>query len=220
VAAGHDVDEVTPDGSPVPVYLAIPVEPAFTPLLDDLAPGAAVLDLGCGVGRLANELVRRGHEVVGVDESAAMLAHLDDRVTAVQDRIEGLDLGRVFDAVVVASHFANVPDVAERKALLDTAARHLAPDGVVYVEHWNPDVIGHLHDGDGVQGEVTVQFRLLAERGREFDATVTYVLGERSWAQTFTARLLDEDELDQSLANSGLVRRRRLHPKWLAAGHA
>jgi SAM-dependent methyltransferase len=39
-----------------------------------LAPGAAVLDVGCGTGRHALELARRGYAVTGVDLSAAMLA--------------------------------------------------------------------------------------------------------------------------------------------------
>ncbi|MFA9430113.1 class I SAM-dependent methyltransferase [Egicoccus sp. AB-alg2] len=213
-------DDVTPDGSPVAVYLAIPPEPGFTPLLEDLVSDASVLDLGCGVGRLANELARRGHEVVGVDESPDMLAHLDAGVAGVRARIEDLALGRTFDAVVLASHLVNVAEADQRRALLDAVARHLAPDGVAYVEHWNPQAIGHLRDGDGAAGEVTLRFRLLGERGREFDAAVTYVLGDRSWTQEFTARLLDEAELDDALRASGLRRRRRLHPKWLVAGRA
>lgn len=39
-----------------------------------LAPGARVLDVGCGPGRHANELGRRGYEVVGVDISADFVA--------------------------------------------------------------------------------------------------------------------------------------------------
>jgi SAM-dependent methyltransferase len=39
-----------------------------------LAPGAAVLDIGCGTGRHSVELARRGYRVTGVDISPGMLA--------------------------------------------------------------------------------------------------------------------------------------------------
>ena len=46
--------------------------------------GGAVLDLGCGTGRHAIELARRGYEVVGFDLSLAMLAQSEQ--TRAQDR--------------------------------------------------------------------------------------------------------------------------------------
>ena len=43
-------------------------------LVADLAPGARVLDLGCGTGRpIAEQLVARGLAVTGVDQSSRML---------------------------------------------------------------------------------------------------------------------------------------------------
>lgn len=84
--------DVAPDGSPVAVYLWLPAEPEFTPVLDAIAAPATVLDLGCGVGRLANTLAARGSWVTGVDESAAMLAHLHHDVERVEGRLERLHL--------------------------------------------------------------------------------------------------------------------------------
>ena len=40
-----------------------------------LAPGSRVLDYGCGVGRVARQLARRGCRVVAVDVAERMLAH-------------------------------------------------------------------------------------------------------------------------------------------------
>ncbi len=45
-------------------------------LLENLAPGATVLDLGCGTGTpVAAAILAEGHRVLGVDQAAAMLAH-------------------------------------------------------------------------------------------------------------------------------------------------
>src|SRR5262245_20294859 len=52
-----------------------------------LAPGSKIVDLGCGHGRHANELARRGHEVLGVDLVPGFL----QRARAEADR-EGLTI--------------------------------------------------------------------------------------------------------------------------------
>ena len=77
-------------------------------LVDSYGPGA-VLDAGCGTGRVAIELHRRGHLVVGVDADAAMLEvprRTAPALTWVQADLEdpALDLGRRFDVVVLAGN--------------------------------------------------------------------------------------------------------------------
>jgi SAM-dependent methyltransferase len=49
-------------------------EVAFLMEVLDLRPGMRVLDVGCGPGRHAHALARRGVDIVGVDISAAFLA--------------------------------------------------------------------------------------------------------------------------------------------------
>jgi SAM-dependent methyltransferase len=208
--------DVAPDGSPVAVYRALPVEPEFTPVLDLLRPPMSVLDLGCGVGRLANELVVRGFDVTGVDESAEMLRHVAAGVRTVEAGLVGLDLGRTFDAVILASHLVNVADPATRTAFLQATADHVAPAGVVLIEHWEvppPEPA----DSDGAVGDVAVEFRVLGRRGDDLLGRVTYTLGESAWVQEFRATLLGESDLDDELARVGLRRSQRLSPKWVAA---
>ena len=69
----------------------------------------SVLDAGCGTGRVAIELARRGVAVVGVDVDASMLATARTNAPAIdwhEHDLATLDLGRTFDAVVMAG---NVP---------------------------------------------------------------------------------------------------------------
>src|SRR5258706_14792650 len=52
-------------------------------LLDSLAEGRTILDLGCGTGHpIATYIASRGHHVAGVDGSEAMLAIARKRLPA------------------------------------------------------------------------------------------------------------------------------------------
>jgi protein-L-isoaspartate O-methyltransferase len=62
-------------------------EAAATSVLELLSPHASVVELGCGSGVTAARLTDAGHEVVGIDQSEALIAlarrrapHADFRV--------------------------------------------------------------------------------------------------------------------------------------------
>lgn len=99
----------------------------------DLDPGS-VLDAGCGTGRVARELARRGIEVVGVDVDRSMIEtarRLSPELTWVLADLTELRLDRPFDVVVLAG---NVPLFAaedSRRELVAGCARHLAPAGAL-----------------------------------------------------------------------------------------
>jgi SAM-dependent methyltransferase len=94
----------------------------------------AVLDAGCGTGRVAIELHRRGVEVVGVDVSASMLAtarELAPELAWVEQDLTALDLDRRFDVVVLAGNVPLFTPPGTTGALVAGCARHLAADGVL-----------------------------------------------------------------------------------------
>lgn len=53
-----------------------------------LAPGASILDVGCGIGRHSIELARRGYVLTGVDLSAGMLAQAAEAARTAGVRVE------------------------------------------------------------------------------------------------------------------------------------
>jgi ubiquinone/menaquinone biosynthesis C-methylase UbiE len=105
-------------------------EAAFVMLLE---PGR-VLDAGCGTGRVAIELDRRGLEVVGVDCDASMLATARSRAPGirwVEEDVTALDLGEEFDVVVMAGNVPLFTPPGTQAALVAGGARHVAPGGAL-----------------------------------------------------------------------------------------
>ncbi|HWD52426.1 MAG TPA: class I SAM-dependent methyltransferase [Acidimicrobiales bacterium] len=93
-----------------------------------------VLDAGCGTGRVTRELAQRGIEAVGIDPDPSMIAtarRLSPDLTWVEADMTGLDLGRVFDAVVMAGNVPLFTPPGTQAALVDGCARHLRPHGTL-----------------------------------------------------------------------------------------
>src|SRR4051794_27973391 len=67
----------------------------------------SVLDAGCGTGRVGIELARRGIEVVGVDIDPGLLTTATNKAPDLEWHLSDLatvDLGRTFDAIVMAGN--------------------------------------------------------------------------------------------------------------------
>jgi SAM-dependent methyltransferase len=139
---------ITADGCPVDLYARLPACGEAHLVHAAAAPGASILDLGCGTGRVTHGLITLGHPVVAVDQSAEMLAHVRGAETVCAP-IAGLDLDRRFGAVLLASHLINTANAPDRRALLATGRaapvparpfdRRVAPAGVVRRRGRRPD---------------------------------------------------------------------------------
>lgn len=106
----------------------------------DLAPGATVLDAGCGFGRNAGVLTRQGFPTTGVDISPAVIAEAEKRNPGpryvVHDLTQKLpaELG-TFDAIVnLYSSFGYGKTVADDQAVLETWHAALKPGGKLVME--------------------------------------------------------------------------------------
>lgn len=202
-STGSGPGVITPDGCSVDVYAALPVgrEPEIIHAAS--AQGGSILELGCGVGRVTHALVALGHRVTAVDESPEMLARVRG-AEPVCSSIEDLDLGRRFEAVVLASHLVNVPDDDLLGAFLGCCARHVASDGCVVIERFPERWFDDVAESSSERGIV---FRLRDVSRPAADvvaATVEYRIGDREWAQSFVTRRLDDARLSVRLRDVGL----------------
>jgi SAM-dependent methyltransferase len=106
--------------------------------------GQAVLDLGCGHGRISNALARRGARVTGVDASAYFLDRARKEATAcgvdvtyVEGDMRSVPWDRAFDAVLLwFTTFGYFGD-ADNERVLQQAAKALKPGGRLLIEQIN-----------------------------------------------------------------------------------
>jgi SAM-dependent methyltransferase len=143
--------EVSRDGSPVAVYLALAAREVPGLIQEAVAAGGSILELGCGAGRLTRPLIALGHPVVAVDDSEAMLEHVTGAEKVCADLFT-LDLGRRFDAVVAAGHLIHVPDRGRRQALLRVCRQHVKRP------------LAGVGDGDGAVGDRVLTDGFLVRR--------------------------------------------------------
>jgi SAM-dependent methyltransferase len=109
-----------------------------------LAPGASVLDVGCGSGLLARQLRAAGFAVRGVDASPAMLELARDcepdakfDVVSLPTGLQPGDTGALpqSDAVVSTGHVLNYLDTrAQIAQALGELARAVRPGGLLAID--------------------------------------------------------------------------------------
>jgi SAM-dependent methyltransferase len=139
----------TPDfGALAPTYDELrPADEPWRELVELLIRGAdlatgRVLDIGCGTGRLAAELARRGASVAGVDPSPQMLAVACERaraphaVSLEHGHAESLPFANdSFDRAV----FCLVVHLVDRAAAFAEARRVLVRGGRVAIASFEPE---------------------------------------------------------------------------------
>ena len=94
----------------------------------------SVLDAGCGMGRVAIELARRGIDVVGVDLDDDLLQFARRSQPSIRwllDDLATMNLGRCFDVVAMPGNVMIFCRIADRAAIIGNAAAHLESEGLL-----------------------------------------------------------------------------------------
>ncbi len=165
---------------------------------------AIILELGCGAGRITHPLVALGYRVTAVDSSREMIAQIRGAETVIA-AIEGLDLGRTFDAVLLASHLINTPDAVKRVEFMRTCRRHVALDGIVVIQRHDTSAFTEARAASAGESN-GIRFTLsdVNVHGRMVDATATYETADATWSHAFCAELLDDDAIESALNDASL----------------
>ena len=141
---------------------------------------STVLDAGCGTGRVAIELDRRGVDVVAADIDASMLSTARARAPHlpwVESDLAELHLGRTFDVVVMAGNVPLFTAPGSQPALIAGVARHVAPGGrlISGFSLGRGYSAGQL-DADATSAGLELEQRWSTWDCRPFDATSDYVV--------------------------------------------
>jgi SAM-dependent methyltransferase len=132
VRADYDRDASTYDDEPYP---ATSHGSFVERLLATCPPGGVILDAPCGTGRWFDVVRASGRRVVGIDQSAGMLA--EARSKGIAERLEHVGLQELhvvaeFDGVLCIDAFENVPP-EDWPLVLANLHRALRPGGHLYL---------------------------------------------------------------------------------------
>jgi SAM-dependent methyltransferase len=132
VEADYDADAQTYDAEPYPARSHTTF---VRRLLENCPAGGTVLDAPCGTGRYFDLVREAGRHVVGIDQSAGMLAQA--RARGIADRLAQVGLQELtfdaeFDGVMTIDAMENVPP-EDWPLVLANLHRAVRPNGHLYL---------------------------------------------------------------------------------------
>jgi SAM-dependent methyltransferase len=127
--------------------------------LADEWPGS-ILELGCGTGRVVAALAQVGHQVTGLDSSAAMLQAAEARLARTRPaglvQLVAADMrdftlpSRFAWALCALNSLMHLITLEDQLAALEATRRHLQPEGHLLLDLTNPDPSWLLEPGERI----------------------------------------------------------------------
>jgi predicted TPR repeat methyltransferase len=172
-----------------------------------------VLDVCCGTGLMASQLVARGYRVVGVDASATMLDRarslLGPKAVLLQRCLPELRVGGVFDAAISTFDGLNYLTPAELRATLVAVSRCLRSGGWLAFDVHTDAMMGFAASNPVVRGDSHGhQFAITSAvdlRARSCDTTidVTRASDGDTFSERHTQYFFTDEQLRSALFAAG-----------------
>lgn len=192
-----------------------PAQVSFVERALAMQPPMRVLDLGCGHGRHANELARRGYRVLGVDlvDGFLAIARQDAASAGLDVAFERLDMAEVahvaaFERAVCLYDAFGWSDDAHQRRTLAAVARALVPGGRLLLDLRTREYMSRLPPAavlDLDNGDLMIDRHHFDARTGRFVDHRTYLRGTRRRDVTFSIRIWAYTEIVAVLEQAGFV---------------
>lgn len=174
-----------------------------------------ILDLGCGTGLLCDAYAAKGHDVTGVDPSAAMLDVARRKpngraIEWIESVAQTFQSDKKYDLIIMTGHaFQVLLEDADILSTFSVIAKHLAPDGTAVFESRNPS-IDWAQQWDyemelKLPGQIVRESRrfLTMERDR-MTFELRYQFPDETLLSSSELRFQSRNEIEEKLSVSGL----------------
>ncbi len=130
--------------------------------------GGAILEVGCGTGRVTLPLAQEGVAITGLDLSPSMLAKARQKgqgrpnVRWIEADMQAFELGETFDLIIIPGHsFQYMLTSADQVECLTHIRKHLDRTGklVIHLDHQNLEWLGGLVQGRGTGNQPAGEYR-------------------------------------------------------------
>ncbi len=174
-----------------------------------------ILDLGCGTGLLCDAYAAKGHEVTGVDPSAAMLdvarrkPHGKD-IDWVLSVAQTFQSDKKFDLIIMTGHaFQVLLEDADILSTFSVIEKHLKPSGIFVFESRNPSIDWAKQWDYEMELELPGQIvresrRFLAMQRDRMTFELRYQFPDETLLSSSELRFQSRKEIEVKLAVSGL----------------
>lgn len=178
--------------------------------------GAKVLDLCCGCGRHAVELMRLGYDVVGLDLSEELLdmacARADEcemDVHFIQGDMREIPYENHFDLIVnFFTSFGYFEDDADNQKVLFAISKALKPGGKFLMDYMNPENVAknlvEKDEKDISNGAHVIQERWIDESPRRVNKKITMIKDHEESIYRESVRMYSYEEMRGMIAGAGL----------------
>jgi len=180
--------------------------------ISHLTSGATILDIGCGSGRIAIELARRGYRTLGIDNDSSALELAYSAKGKIENcQIQECDFDQFeeyerFDCVISwYTSFGYSTDPKERSLLRKIYAA-LRPGGMIIIDHINRDAslkkLPKYNVEEYLDDFMIDRFNYKPSTGR-LHIERTFIISGKVTRSPYSVRLLTLAELDDWLRFAG-----------------